>query len=398
MSKRRGNGEGTINKRKDGRWQAVVTVGYDSKTGKIRRRSFYGKTRKEAVGKMNQALKDLSAGSYVEPHKITLGEWLDRWLHDYKKGSLRSNTWEGYKTLIDTHIKPALGWAQLSKVQGAMLQHFYNEKLTGGRKDGKGGLSTRYVRYMHSIIRSALQQAVIDNLISRNAADSTTPPTVKTKDMEPLSENQVQQFLATVEKDRLYPAYTLAVATGMRRGELLGLKWDCIDLVNGFVTVRRQLLSSNSGPMLEEDLKTKSSRRSIPISANIVRLLKSHKSTQAQEKLLLGDAYQDQGLVFAREDGAPLEPREFTKRFQRLLEKAGLPQARFHDLRHTHASLLLAKGVHPKVVQERLGHSSITMTLDLYSHVAQGLQEQAAQKLDNLFEEKEKGPLQREGQ
>lgn len=404
MAKRRGNNEGTIYKAPDGRWIGQVTCGVDPTTGKPKRRSFYGKTRKEVQDKISTALQGLKTGSFIEPKKITFGEWLDRWLNDYMKTAIRQNTWESYEILVRVHIKPALGMVKLSKLHAADLQRFYNQKLESGRvkvkareedeplqgDDKKEGLSTRYVRYMHSIIREALQQAVKEHLIPNNVADATSPPKSKSKPVQPLSEEQIVQFLQTAREDRLAAAFILALGTGLRRGELLGLKWECIDLEAGVITVKRELLSMNSGIKLEENLKTKSSKRSIPISSNVLKELKSHKARQAQEKLLLGKLYQDLGLVFAKEEGSFIDPKWFTKLFQKLLARAGLPRARFHDVRHSHATLLLTKGEHPKVVQERLGHSSITMTLDLYSHVAPGIQKMAADRLDNIFKEKEK--------
>jgi integrase len=396
MAKRRGNGEGTIYKRQDGTWAGQVSIGYDPVTGKLKRKSFYGKTRKEVVEKMAKALQEVRNGTFVEPAQTTFGEWLDKWLTGYKKGQLKPSTYESYETLINVHIKPGLGKIPIAKLQANMLQSFYNEKLEKGRADGKGGLSTRMVRYLHAIIRQALQQAVKEGLLPRNVADATSPPTVKNKQMRPLTEEELLQFFETSKEDRLFAAYVLAATTGLRRGELLGLCWDCVDIENGVITVQRQLLVLKDGLTLEETTKSNSGKRSIVLTDDAIQELKAHRRRQAQEKLLMGEAYQDSGLVFCKEDGTPLDPREFTKRFQRHLEKAGLPKVRLHDLRHTHASLLLARGVHPKVVQERLGHSSITMTLDLYSHLTPGLQEAAAATLNSLLS-KEKSHAKTQG-
>jgi integrase len=215
--------------------------------------------------------------------------------------------------------------------------------------------------------------------------------------MRPLTEEELLTFLDVAKEDRLYAAYVLAATTGLRRGELLGLCWDCVDLEQGVITVKRQLQALKGGLVLEETTKSKSGRRSVVLTDDAIRELKAHRKRQLQEKLLLGWAYQDHNLVFCREDGRPLEPAWFTKHFERLLAKAGVPVVRLHDLRHTHASLLLARGVHPKIVQERLGHSSITMTLDLYSHLVPGLQEAAAATLNGLLS-KQKGPARTQGQ
>jgi integrase len=396
MGKRRDNNEGSITQRNDGRWQASLIVGYNDE-GKPKRHYVYGKSSKEVKAKLKELLKRQAEGTFVEPHKTTLGEWLGRWLEQYMKAKLKRGTFESYNTLVTAHIKPAVGNIQLIKLQANMLQKFYNDMLSSGRKkptkDGEKGLSTRYVRYMHTVIREALQQAVKENLLARNPADATEPPTVKTKEMRPLSEQEMEKFLESASDDRLFPAYVLAVATGLRRGELLGLCWDCVDLNAGTVTVRRQLLSLKGGPVLEETTKTKSGRRCVTIPDNVVKMLRSHKTQQDRQKnWFAGGAYEDNNLVFCKEDGTMLDPAEFTKRFQKRLYEAGLPRVRLHDLRHTHASLLLARGVHPKIVQERLGHSTITMTLDLYSHLAPGLQEAAAAEINGLFASKEKAP------
>ncbi|MCL5981376.1 MAG: site-specific integrase [Firmicutes bacterium] len=419
MAKRRGNDEGTVYKRKtcqnkdckkittgedekslkvcrhcganlpsDGLWVAVASIGYNPATGKPIRKPFYGKTKKEAIDKMQKARQFAkSAGGYVEPTKTTLGEWLDKWLTTYKKGQIRPSTYESYETVINRYLKPAFDMVPMAKLQANMLQNFYNEQLENGRADGTGGLSTRMVRYMHAIIRQALQQAVKEGILIRNVADATSPPVIKNKQMRPLAEAELLDFLEleAVKDDRLFAAYLLAATTGLRRGELLGLCWDCVDMEQGALTIQRQLLKLNSGLTLDDTTKTKSGRRSINMTDDAIRELKAHRKRQLQERLLMGAAYQDRNLVFCREDGSLLRPEEFTKRFQRHLVNAGLPKVRLHDLRHTHATLLLQRGIPAKLVQERLGHSSITMTLDLYSHVTPEMQKLAAESLNGLM-------------
>ncbi|MBT9171959.1 MAG: Transposase [Syntrophomonadaceae bacterium] len=428
MGKRRGNNEGTIYKRKtcqnpdckkvttgedekslkvcrhcgaslpsDGLWVAVASLGFDPATGRPVRKPFYGQTRKEAVEGMQKATAEIKSGGYIEPTKTTFGEWLDKWLTAYKKGQIKTSTYESYETLINVHIKPALGKIPMAKLQANALQSFYNQKLESGRHDGEGGLSTRTTRYLHAIIRQALQQAVKEGLLIRNVADATSPPTIRNKQMQPLVEAALVDFLEAAKEDRLFAAYLVAATTGLRRGELLGLCWDCVDLERGVIAVSRQLITLKGGAFLEETTKSKSGRRSVTLTDDATRELKSHRKRQAQEKLLLGAAYQDSGLVFCREDGNPLDPGRFTKSFQRRLEAAGLPKVRLHDLRHTHATLLLARGIPAKLVQERLGHSSITMTLDLYSHVTPEMQKLAAESLNGLLA-KRKGPAKAQGE
>lgn len=388
---KRGHGEGTIYKRPDGLWVAQVTVGYDPKTGKPKRKSFYGKTRKEVADKIAQALQEISQGGYIEPSKTTLGEWLDKWLVEYKKGQIKPTTYESYEVIINTHIKPVLGNIPLAKLQPHMLQAFYNDKL-------ESGLSTRRVHYCHTIIHQALKQAVKEGLLPRNPAEATSPPAIKNKQMRPLSEDELLKFLDVAKDDRLYAAYVVAATTGLRRGELLGLCWDCVDLEQGIIVVKRQLVPlKKKGLILEETTKTKSGKRTVVLPEDTIRELKVHRKRQVQEKLLLGEAYQDHNLVFCTEKGTPLDPRNFTRHFKRLLKKAGLPtDIRLHDLRHTYATLLLKRGVPAKIVQELLGHSTITITLDLYSHVTLEMQKLAAESLNGLLG-KEKDLAQKQG-
>ncbi|MGI6035690.1 MAG: site-specific integrase [Limnochordia bacterium] len=382
--KRRGDNEGTIYKRPDGRWAGQISLGYDV-NGKRIRRSFVRETRREVAEELAKVLQEVQAGAYIEPTTCTLGEWLDKWLAEYKKPQLRPSTYESYKGLIERHITPALGGVPLAKLQAHTLQSFYNDKLTSGRFDGEGGLSTRTVRYFHVIIRQALEQAVKEGILARNVADATSPPVVRNKPMRPLTEDELLQFFQAAQDDRLFPAFLLAATTGLRRGELLGLCWDSVGLENAIIIVQRQLLVLDGKPVLEDTTKSERGRRSVTLTDDAVSELKAHRKRQAEERLALGEAYQNKDLVFCQEDGTFIDPRNFTKRFQRILKEAGLPKVRLHDLRHTHASLLLARDVHPKIVQERLGHSSISMTLDLYSHLAPGLQEAAAATLNGLL-------------
>lgn len=378
MPKRRGNGEGTVYQRKDGRWMAQVTVGLTLE-GKSKRKTFYGSTRKEAVGKMAEVLHEIKAGSYIEPSIMTLGLWVEKWLEAYKKPTIRVTTYEGYQITAKTHIVPLLGMVKLKDLQPSMLQEFYNKK-------SQEGLSASYVRHMHVIIRGALKQAQREGLINRNVAEAAAPPKLNgNSKMNILTAGQLKLLMDRTRNDKLGSAYILAINTGLRRGELLGLTWDCVDLKKSTITVKQQLLMINGRPALEYSTKSQAGKRVLPISEHVNNYLKRYKIKQVEERMLMGKDYQDHGLVFCKEDGSPLNPKNFTKHFQIKLKKMTLPKIRFHDLRHSHASLLLAQGVHPKVVQERLGHSSITVTLDNYSHLVPGMQEAAVAEINNLF-------------
>jgi len=394
--KKRANGEGSIYQRPNGTWVAQITTGRDCE-GKLKRVSYSGKTRREAQEKATKALSELQNGTFVEPTKTTLSQWLDTWMQEYKKQSLRPTTYEGYKIIIDVHIKSAVGGIQLRQLQPSDLQRFYNSKLENGRADGKGGLSPRMIRYIHAILHGALKQAIKEGLVIRNVTEAVTLPRQKKKEFTPLNQEQVIKFLNSIKEDRLYAAFLLDIGSGLRRGELLALRWKDVDLKNGVIKVR-QSLARVKGEWLFQEPKSEKSKRSVPMPDDIIVELKSHKARQNKEKLLAGDAYKkDYDLVFATPDGRPLETRSFLRHFEKLLEEAGLPKVRFHDIRHTYATLLLEAGEHPKVVQELLGHSQITMTLDTYSHVMPELKHAAALKISNILE-KRKIPSQKEGQ
>lgn len=394
----RGSGEGCISRRKDGSWCAVVTTGRNPETGKLKRQFFYGKTRQEVAEKLNKALNDLRQGTFVEPSKLTVGEWLDTWLVEYKKPELRPTTYDSYEVMVRVHLKPAIGGLKLKDLRPEHLQHLYNEKA-------KSGLSATTVRYIHAVIHQALKQAVRNQLVVRNVAEATTLPRQQKKEIHPLTLEQVKQLFAAVEQDRLFPAIYLELSTGLRRGELLGLRWQDVDLKAGTLTVKQGLVrirnheahgDERKTRLIFQEPKTASSRRTIPLPEDALAELRRWKARQNQEKLMLGPAYQDNGLMFCQEDGKPIDPRNFTRHFDVMLKRAGIPHIRFHDARHTFATILLELGEHPKVVQEILGHSKIAVTLDTYSHVSLDLTRQAAAKLNQVLK-KEKAPSNAEG-
>ncbi|MBU4534072.1 MAG: site-specific integrase [Firmicutes bacterium] len=409
--KRRGHGEGTLYQRKDGWWIGQVSIGRDTE-GNPKRATVCGKTQGEVRDKITALRHEQMQGNRINPSKITLGEWLDTWLEHYAKPRVRQTTWEQYEYLARRHIKPALGKVQLRKLQGPDLQRLYNEKL-------KNGLSARTVRLMHVVLHSALGQAVKDGMVLRNVAQATAPPRVTKKEIKTLAEDQMGVFLDAAEGTRLYPAVLMLLGTGLRRGEMLGLKWQDIDFQEGILYVRRSLVKTNSGSKIQE---TKTGReRSVPVPTDVLRELKAHKARQAQEKLKLGEGYQDQGFVFATPLGTPTAPRNFYRYFRgllfkmdatRLARETGKPMKEvmkelrksgdgllnditIHSLRHTYATMLLKAGEHPKVVQEILGHASITMTIDTYSHVVPGLKHQAAATINDLL--KRNTPTSKEG-
>ncbi len=384
--RRRGNGEGSIIKRKDGRWQASATVGFDYEAGKPRRAYFYGKTRREVQEKLSEALGRVKAGKYVAPSRMTVGEWMDTWLNDYMKPSLRPTTWGSYEMQIRQHIKPALGHLRLVQLQTSHLQRLYNEKLAGGRADGKaGGLSPRSVRYIHTVIHIALEQALKEQHITINPANVVKLPRVTKKEMNTLDIEGISKFLEAARDTRHYAAYLLELATGLRRGELLGLRWQDVDLKAGTLRVTQQYVRTNDGNIFQAP-KTNLSRRTVQIPQNVVKEIRAHKAWQAQYRLALGEAYENNDLVFCNEDGRPLDPRSFTRHFGRVLARAGLPKMCFHDLRHTFATLSLQEGVSARAIQEALGHHTAAFTMTTYSHVTDRMKQDASDKIGNLLQ------------
>jgi integrase len=386
-ARRRGNNEGSITRRKDGRYMARITIGREPATGKLKRLALYGKTRQAVADQLANTLADWHRGTLVAPHRLTLGDWLDTWLREYKQPNLRPVSYDAYEMVIRVHIKPSLGHIILKDLRPDHVQRFYNDKRDTG-------LSAPTVRYLHTVLHAALKQALKNQLVVRNVSEATTPPTGKARKMRPLTLPQVTQLLTAVRGDRLFAGIFLELGTGLRRGELLGLRWQDLNLDAGVVQIRQTLLrvkthgtiaGDRKTKLMFQDPKTDESQRTIPIPEDIIEALKHHKALQAQEKLLFGEAYTDHGLVFCQANGKPIDPRNFTRYFERLLKQAGLPHIRFHDGRHTFATLMLEMGEAPKVVQTMLGHTKIATTLDIYSHVSLDLERQAAAKLNAVL-------------
>jgi integrase len=271
------------------------------------------------------------------------------------RSKLRPSTYATYETLVKRHLKPRLGSLSLRSLTAAHLNAMYMELLASGRRDGQGGLSPASVRYVHAVIRKALANAVRWNLVTRNVADAADPPRLSRRQMKTWSAREVRRLLEQVEGDRLHAAYVLACTTGMRRGEVLGLRWQDLDLEAGRASIAQTLIVVGGYDVRFSEPKTAKGRRMVALDPATVGALREHRSRQMLERSLIGQAYEDKDLAFAREDGTPLHPDGFSDAFWRHAKAAGLPRIRFHDLRHTHATLALAAGVHPKVGQSALG-------------------------------------------
>jgi len=375
VSKKRGNGEGSITKRDDGRWMARYTV----RTIKgPQRRTVYGRTRAEASAKLAKAMADRDGGLIFDAGSLTVGDYLDRWLSNSVKDTVRERTYERYEEILRLHVKPALGRLKLKALTPAHVQDFYRDRLDNG-------FSPATVQKIHVILHKALSQAVSWSLVPRNAGEAVRAPRPAPKEMQPLSPDEARRLLETAGGDRLEALYVLAIHTGMRQGELLGLKWENVDLAANAIRVRHTLLRTKGRVILGEP-KTKKSRRTVHLTGAASRALEEHLERQLKVMEHLGDLYRDQGLVFTTEVGTPINPSNLRKRsFAPLLRKAGLPRLRFHDLRHTCATLLLSKNIHPKYVQELLGHATVSITLDTYSHVLPGMGNQVAQAMEDVL-------------
>ncbi|MCL6558700.1 MAG: site-specific integrase [Firmicutes bacterium] len=379
--KRRASGEGTVRVRADGRWEAVIPVGRDPLTGKIQFKSFYGKSQKEAIEKRDQYLTEIRTGTYVEPDKTLFGTWVFRWLELFVKPKVRTSTYAKYHINARTHVLPALGQIELQKLTTEHIQEFYNKKAETH--------SSSVLAILHQIVNEALKQAVKQRLILYNPAENTVRPPVKYKEIPPLTEKELEKYLAEAKKDRLYTAFLLDLYTGLRKGELLALKWENIDLHAGILKVKESLGRVEIAPgktALEfSDVKTEASKREIPLLPEIVQELKRHKARQNEEKLFFGQGYEDKGLVFASEEGRPIDPRTILKRQKAILKRAGLrEEITIHTLRHTFATLLARAGVNPKELQLLIGHADIRTTLGTYYHPTLEDKKKAIEKLPKM--------------
>jgi len=336
-------------------------------------------TKKDALRYQTSVLSDLDRGTFIEPSKETLNEYLDRWLNTSAAPRLRERTLRDYRSLLARYVRPVLGHKMLPAVMPLDIQDLYTSML-------ESGLSPRTIRYTHAVLSSALKQAVKWQLLPRNAAEYVDLPRQKRTEMYAMSKDEVASFLATAKEDRWGTLFLLAVTTGMRPGEYMGLQWKDVNLDEGMIHVNKSLVRNKSEWRFDEP-KTAKSRRTVKLAPTVVKSLRAHRSKQAAERLRAGIRYQDYDLVFATDTGQPLESRNLIKRhFKPVLKQAGLRETiRLYDLRHTCATLLLAAGEHPKIVSEMLGHASIQLTLDTYSHVLPDMQQGAVAKLEDML-------------
>ena len=378
--KQRGNGTGTVypRKNKDGK-----VIGYrGSYIGNGKRYYVSAKTKTETEQKLRQAMTDADRGLVFDAGAQTVSEYMLHWLEDFAKTDLAPRTYHNYKLQIRTHIIPAFGTMRLSKLDTPNVQALYSAKL-------RDGLKPSSVRYIHAVLHRALSKAVDLRLIARNPAASADPPKVRREEITPLDTHQTRVFLDAARGEKHEALYVLSLTCGLRMGESLGLRWSDIDLEAGTLRVNRQLQKmrkdgDKSGSLMFSEPKN-ASRRTIDLPQRAIEALRNHRKTQLEEKLR-ASSYEDSGFVFATSKGTPLDAQNIVNRhFKPLLKRTGLPDKRWHDLRHTCATLLLGRGVHPKLVQHLLGHASITITLDLYSHWIPSMGRHAADGMDEAL-------------
>lgn len=387
---KRGNGEGSIYQRKsDGKWVGSITLD----NGK--RKVVYGKKRAEVAEKLKQLLHEQQQGTLPDStSKQTVEQFLNHWLESTQEQSVKPRTYERYEEIVRIHLVPIIGRHQVQKLTAQDVQSLYVKKQ-------KEGLSPTTINTIHNVLHKALEMARKWGLVSRNVCELVTPPPRKEHEITPLTVEQVYKLIAVARNHRVEALIKLALATGMRRGELLGLKWEDIDLEQGLLQVRhtmtrvpRKFRQPGQKAFVESSPKTKRSRRSIIIIPMAIEALKRHYEYQQVSKAKAGDAWVESGLIFCTSLGTPCNPtRHVLEPFKALLKEAGLPDVRFHDLRHSAATLLLSLGIHPKIVQEILGHSNINITLNVYSHVLPTMQKDAMDKLNDMFSK-----LDREGE
>ncbi|MGI8727762.1 MAG: tyrosine-type recombinase/integrase [Solirubrobacterales bacterium] len=358
-------------------WAVVVDIGRDEKGRRQQKWHSGFRTKREASDALTEILGQLSSGQYVSPSKLTVRQFLeDEWLPAVKS-SLRPLTFESYEGNIRNHVVPRIGSVSLQGLTPPMLNRLYS--------DLQSGLSPRTIRYIHAILRRALSDAVKWARLARSPADAADPPSLraaKSCEMKTWSGTELREFLDSVRVDRLAACWRFLAMTGCRRGEALGLRWRDLDLDRG----RAMIIQTVVGNRVVSETKSERGRRTIALDDDTVTALRAHHHAQSAERAVFGSAYQDGDLVFCREDGTAIWPRSLTRAFASHTEAAGLPKIRLHDLRHTHATLALQAGVHPKVVQERLGHATISITLDVYSHAIPAMHEEAASRVAALLD------------
>ena len=369
MAKKRGNGEGSIRRRSTGNWEVQVSL-----EGHRLARTF--KTQRECQEWLNKTRGQIDDGMSFGSTKLRLGEYLSSWLTSYKT-YLRQSSWIHYVQLNRLYITPGIGHIKLKDLKTENIQGFYNRSL-------EEGVGVHSILKIHAVLHRALEQAVMSNMITRNPASYAQLPKKPVTEMEILSDSQVSQFLIVANGNRLEALFHLALITGARQMEILGLKWSDLDWVKQTLKIERQLLRPDGDGVKFAPPKTRYGRRVVALGGKTIEVLRNHYELQGRERLVAGDHWKEFGLIFTSHVGTPIGYHNLLKNFHNLLNYAGLPMVHFHGLRHTCASLLLNQGVPVIEVSRRLGHSRASITLDVYGHLIPGMQSEVAELIDAL--------------
>ena len=376
-------GGGTIRQRPDGRWEARYTLGIDPGTGKQIQKSVYGKTQKEVRRKLIAITAEIDNGTYQEPCKMTVNEWLDIWLKDYQIG-VKDSTAYLYERQAKLYLRPALGNIPLETLKAHTVQRLYN--LLSQEHDGQPALSAKSIKNIHGVLHKALQQAVLLNYIRYNPTTACVLPKIVKKEIHPLTDQQTAQLLNLLKGGKYEIPLTVDLFTGLREGELLGLMWDCVDFDKGTILVNKQLHRSQKkgeGYYFAPPKNNKS--RTIRPAPYVMTLLRQQKLVQTQMRLAAGPAWQESGLVFTNEFGRYISLQAVFDCFKRTVRKVGLPNLRIHDLRHTYAVNSIRAGDDIKIVQSNLGHATAAFTLDVYGHFTDDMRSVSAQRMEGFI-------------
>lgn len=378
------------------RWSIIIETGRGPTGVRGRKRyTFYG-TKTDAESELGRKLHQLETGALVLHDHYTVAEYLRHWLDAYAKPSTAPRTYERYEQLVNTHLVPKIGNHKLVKLTPLHLLTLYSELLKNGRKDGNGGLSPQTVTHIHRVLHRALKQALLWGLVTRNVTEAVSPPKVPRVNTKILDAGQTQKLLRRLKGPEMYLPVLLALHTGMRAGEILGLRWQDVDFESGVLNVGNTLQvlkgEDGKGRLTMRPPKSAAGRRRVPLTRGTLEALKAQSAAQADHIASYAD-YRHSDLVVCREDGSPWHPSSFSADWIKAREAAGL-SLRFHDLRHTHASLLVSSGANSKVVQERLGHASAAFTMNVYAHLLPGVQEEAVSNFEAMLQ---KADSQEEG-
>lgn len=382
-STRNAPGSGTIRQRKDGTWEARFTVGRDPGTGRQLQKSIYGKTRQEVAQKLRRATAELDAGTYMEPSRMTVGAWLDVWHREYL-GSVKASTAAQYEYLLRVRIKPAIGAVKLSELTAPMIQHMYNDAV-------KNGLSPKSVRNLHGVLHKALDQAAALQYIRVNPCTACKLPRVEKHEIRPIEGEKVKAFLQAIKGTANEDLLFVDVFSGLRQAEIIGLTWDCVDFQRGIITVSKQLrkerIHGGGGTYKFTALKNDKTRVLMP-APEVFTVLRRVQLRQKENRLKAGSAWDNpMNLVFTNALGGHLCSDTVYGNFKRIAEKIGIPAARFHDLRHTFATLSLQNGDDIKTVSENLGHATTAFTLDVYGHVTEQMRKESATRMQAFIDQ-----------